>query len=788
MREYESGRTVCPFCGFDPSAPAQYEDALSPGTVIAGQYTLGIPEKRDGFGFTYIAVDNATDKRVTVREYLPRSCAFRGADGKTVNVTGDAAEYSSKVSGIISEASALSELDYFEAITKIIDCGLENNTAYVITEYLEGETVRDIIDEEGQYSFRNTVADITPVMRALSGIHRAGHIHGAITPDSIMICKNGKIRLTGFGFLSDTDEEPEKGFAPKEQYDSCTGSKESDIYSISAVLYYMLTGNVPADSRHRDTPQDDFIPLCGTADIPPDAEFAIMKGMSVNPEDRPEDAEEILNALLGKKKSFKLNEKLEEPPAPPETPEEEKPKKKLSKAVIIGAVLAAVAGIALLITAIKLLPSIKNQPETTTAVTEITDEDLSTTAPRQEVEILPAEARAKYTEYFRSTEFKERYEKVHAVRIKDIDLYLNSAELPARVRTLDNAKFNEYYYDLDNDGINECIITTDLDGSLRYVTAYIFDIDEERNVFEGGRIEYGEKDTEEIRLCSVRSGDASVYYFLRYTSSVYEDEADKRSFEILSYNGKDMICAASAGNPPADDNSGAAFAYTGIILSADGILWNPASPSMQMSLYPLDKECYVQTPKDYTPIDAPAFDSIWMRNVNSAEEKILIKTSSRMEAYAQVSVIFPGLELDGKDVQLERRTPQGSEIFLYTADGRPIQFVRTIDKRQLAEPYRIEIYYGENRYVSCTVTLDDEENPVYSRPDAELAKLPDVRMMRKDAGVAEIKSHGFTEVYTKTGLSHGLSGLKNVGKVEKIEPAPGDYYPVDTPVTLTIYR
>ena len=104
------------------------------------------------------------------------------------------------------------------------------------------------------------------------------------------------------------------------------------------------------------------------------------------------------------------------------------------------------------------------------------------------------------------------------------------------------------------------------------------------------------------------------------------------------------------------------------------------------------------------------------------------------------------------------------------------------------EPYLVEIYYGENRYVSCTVTLDDEENPVYSRPDAELAKLPDVRMMRKDAGVAEIKSHGFTEVYTKTGLSHGLSGLKNVGKVEKIEPAPGDYYPVDTPVTLTIYR
>ncbi len=788
MREYESGRTVCPFCGFDPSAPAQFEDALPAGTVIAGQYTLGIPVKRDGFGFTYAAEDNATDKKVTVREYMPVSCASRGTDGKTVNVTGDAAKYSSEVSDIISKASALSELDYFEAITKIVDCGLENNTAYIITEYLDGETVRDIINEEGQYSFRNTVADITPVMRALSGIHRAGQVHGRITPDSVMICKNGKVRLTGFGFLTDISEEPEKGFTPKEQYDNPAGSKESDIYSVSAVLYYMLTGNIPADSRHRDTPEDDFVPLCGTADIPPDAEFAIMKGMSVNPEDRPSDAEEILNALLGKKKSFKLNEKLEEPPAPPETPEEKKPKKKLNKAIVAGAILAAAAGIALLVTAIKLLPSIKNQPETTTAVTEDAGEILSTTRAEREVEILPAEARAKYTEYFRSTDFKERYEKVHAVKIRDIDLYLNSAELPARIKTLDSAKFNEYYYDLDDDGVNECIIATDLDGTLRYVTVYIFDLDEEKKVFEGGRIEYGEKDFDEIRLCTARAGDASVYYFLRYTSSVYEDEADKRSFEILSYNGKDIICAASAGKPPAADNSDAPFAYTGIILSADGVLWNPASPSMQMSLYPYDAECYVQAEEDYNKIDAEAFEAIWMRNVNSAEERILIKTASRMEAFAQVSVIFPGLELDGRDVQLERRTPQGSEIFLYTADGRPIQFVRTIDKRLLAEPFTVEIYYGEKRYVSCTVTLDDEENPVYSRPDAELAKLPDVRMMRRESGVAEIKSHGFTEIYTKSGLSHGLSGLRNVGKVEKIEPAPGDYYPTDTPVTLTIYR
>ena len=279
MREYESGKTVCPFCGFDPSTPPEFKDALPAGTVIAGQFTLGVPVSKDGFGFTYIAVDNATDKKVTVREYLPASSASRADDGRTVTVTGNPSEYSAKVSGIISKASALSELDYFEAITKIIDCGLENNTAYIITEYLDGETVRDIINEEGQYSFRNTVADITPVMRALSGIHRAGQIHGRITPDSIMICKNGKVRLTGFGFLADMDKEPEEGFAPKEQYENPAGSKESDIYSISAVLYYMLTGNIPADSRRRDTPEDDFVPLCGTADIPPDAEFAIMKGM-----------------------------------------------------------------------------------------------------------------------------------------------------------------------------------------------------------------------------------------------------------------------------------------------------------------------------------------------------------------------------------------------------------------------------------------------------------------------------------------------------------------------------
>ena len=786
MREYEIGKKTCPYCGYDPASKPDF-DCLPAQTVIAERFTVGVPLKKDSFGYRYIAYDSVSDKKVTVAEYMPEG-AVRGADGRSVSAPGNEESFAGGVSEVLSKASALSEFDYFEAMVRIIDCGLENNTAYIITEFLEGETVKEIIADEGQYSFRNTVADITPVIRALSGIHRAGFYHGNITPENIMICKNGKVKLTGFSYFCERDNEESAGFAPKEAYDeSASGSPAGDIYSVSAVLYFMLTGKIPADSRRRGTAQDDFVPLCGTGDIPPDAEDAIMKGMSINPDDRPADAEEILNALLGKKKSFKLNEKLEDPHEQPPSEKTEDEGKKNNKNIIpiAAAILTALVGIALIILAVKLLPYVRNQQSgngsnTTTAP----GEDIPLPTERaEEVSILPAQAKEIYLNYFRSMDFRERYAASHAVRIKDIDLYETVAELPRGVKSLDSGKFTEYFYDIDGDGVNECLIVTDLNGDLRYVNVFIFDIDENSEVFEGGRIEYDAANPEEMRLCTARVGTASVYYLLRYVNSSGDEEL--RSFEILYYNGRDLICSASAGKPA---DSPGDYAFTGIALSSDGVLWNPASPSMQMSLYPYDEECYIQSPDDYSLTDGDSFENIWMRNVNSADEKLLLKSTSRIRTSVQVSVLFPGLELGGEDIQLERRTPSGSEIFLYTADGRPLQFARTIEKRQLESPYVVEIYYGEYRYVSCTIALDENEEPVYSQGDVELAKLPDVRMMRREAAVNEIKNHGFTDISYKNGLSHGLSGLRNIGKVEKINVVPDRYYPKDTPILLTIYR
>ncbi len=782
LSEYDDSELICPRCAFNSDRKAELEGRLEPGTVIAERFRLDYVIKKDGFGFTYSAFDLKEESRVAVKEYMPSGVSEREPGGKRVRFIAECEKYAQKVGEIISFADRLKKFDYYEAIPGIIDFGLENDTAYVILEADDGETIQEIVSRDGCYNYRNTVADISPVVRAVDGLHREGLVHGNITPENIMICASGKVKLTGFSLLfSDCRESSSPFIAPETVYDNALPTPAGDIFSICAVIFYMLTGKEPQVAQEGFEP---YIDLSASVDLPDDAYPAVKKGLSADPDERPKDAEDILNALIGKK-VFRLEKNLN---MPTETQEAEGAvkTKSVNKPLLIVSVITAVLGICFIALSIKFIRVIK--ANNVNESSRFTAEDLRTSSAAADESpsvILPAEAKNIYLDFLRNREFTLNYKTAYAVRAKDAEMYSESEPLPPGVKDLDRARFSEYYYDIDSDGVNECILITDLDGGFEYITLYIFDIDADKNVFEGGRIVCDNGLSEDLRLCTVRAGNSSAYYFLRFTVDAFEESSvNSNSFESLYYNGRELVCVASAGADKYSEDTASGFSYTGSELTPDGDIWDPEDPYAQRSLYVYDDDRYVHSPDEYVVIDSDTFNLIWMRNVVSAYTKVLIKSAERGNTGVQVSIMFPGIELDAKDIQLERRTPGGNEVFLYTADGRPLQFIKTLSKKDFREPYKVEIYYDDARYVSCTITLDNDGNPVYSQGEPELLKVPDVIGMRRERAISAVQAEGFENVRAVNGGSRGLRGLFNMGKVERVNVAVGEYYPRDTEIII----
>ncbi|MBR4450656.1 MAG: protein kinase [Clostridia bacterium] len=312
MELIEDSFAVCPKCGYDEETTDERLDQLKPGTLLKERFTIGRPLGRGGFGITYIAWDNSLQRKVAIKEYLPRGLASREPGNTTVSYDFETKEaFLRGVEKTVEESRKLAGFSELESVVNVHDCFKENGTVYIVMELLKGETVKEKLSREGNIPFIETIRIISPVLKTLAAVHKTGIIHRDISPDNIFICENGKVKLLDFGSARVADDANERsrsivlkhGYAPKEQY-TAKGKQGpyTDIYSVCATIYKMLTGITPVESLERMDDEDELQDISELVKIPLPAAKAIMNGLSVSASGRIQSAEELLEKLNEQKK------------------------------------------------------------------------------------------------------------------------------------------------------------------------------------------------------------------------------------------------------------------------------------------------------------------------------------------------------------------------------------------------------------------------------------------------------------------------------------------------------
>ncbi len=302
-----NGANPCPFCGYDRLHPAVKPQVLYPGTTFLGKYVLGRVIGQGGFGITYLGLDLATEKKIAIKEFFPTGLAVR--QGSAVISTGENGHqlFNKGVDAFYQEAQIISQFNNQPNIVHVQAFFRENSTAYIVMEYLEGQSFKDYLQMRGgRISLSETENILLPVMDALTIIHQAGLLHRDVAPDNISLTKEGTPKLIDFGAarFSISDQTLtlstiiKPGYAPIEQYGGLNGQGPwTDVYATGATFYRALTGIVPVPSPERSMGRN-LIPLSAYGiDIPEHIEQAIMKAMAVKPENRFQTMQEFRNAL-----------------------------------------------------------------------------------------------------------------------------------------------------------------------------------------------------------------------------------------------------------------------------------------------------------------------------------------------------------------------------------------------------------------------------------------------------------------------------------------------------------
>ncbi len=310
--EDSDGAPLCPRCGYVSGTVPESVLHLAPGVILKQRYLVGRVLGDGGFGITYLGRDLVLDSKVAIKEYFPSGVAVR-TRGEPHVFPASASfrqDFQWGMERFLDEARLVRKFKDHPNVVRVEDFFPENDTAYMILEFLDGITLEKYLEQHGgKIEWQSAVNCLVWVMDALREVHSAGVLHRDISPDNIFLVRSGHVKVIDFGAARQAMGQKsvnlsvilKHGYAPFEQYES-KGQQGpwTDVYAASATLYRAITGQMPPAAPDRFSKDTLVKPSALGIDIPADKEAVLCKGLALRVEDRYQDMLSIENALLGR--------------------------------------------------------------------------------------------------------------------------------------------------------------------------------------------------------------------------------------------------------------------------------------------------------------------------------------------------------------------------------------------------------------------------------------------------------------------------------------------------------
>lgn len=297
------------------TSPAATSDTLSVGYSLVGYRIIRVVGA-GGFGITYEALNPVTERRVAIKEFFPAGLARRDTASQVVYTPTDTSVIDWALEKFRATTTLLARMDH-PNILRVHDYMPLNGTGYMVMEYLEGQTLQELVRRQGALAPERLRPILEPVLEALAYVHGQGLIHRDIAPDNLVITNENRPVLIDFGAVSRdlgklTQAVATKGIekagftAPEQAVAEARPEPSADIYSLGAVMYHALTGDQPISGSHRhaqiglyDEP-DPLVPLAARrpAQVSSAMAEAVDACLSLRRKDRPASVE-ILRERLG---------------------------------------------------------------------------------------------------------------------------------------------------------------------------------------------------------------------------------------------------------------------------------------------------------------------------------------------------------------------------------------------------------------------------------------------------------------------------------------------------------